>query len=96
MLRIHARGCAFIEERINYGRSGEMSQTLQLTAVIQREEDIYVALCADSGGKRPPIPNETGHVFRAKSATHSGLKTATFRARPEWVADLPEQVADLP
>jgi hypothetical protein len=53
-------------------------------------------VCADSGRKRPPIPNETGHVFRRKSATHSGVKPATFSALPEWVADFPEWVADLP
>jgi hypothetical protein len=62
-----------------------------------------LAKSADSGRKRPPIPNETGHGFRRKSATQSGVKPATFSARleqvadlPEWVADLPEQVADLP
>jgi hypothetical protein len=57
---------------------------------------IMVAACAYSGRNRPPIPNETGHVFRGKSATHSGVKPAAFLARPEQVADLPEQVADLP
>lgn len=56
----------------------------------------YLPVSADSGRKRPPIPNETGHVFRRKSATHSGVKPATFLASPESVADFPERVADLP
>lgn len=33
---------------------------------------------AYSGPKRAPIPEETGHPFRSKAATHSGVKPATF------------------
>jgi len=36
------------------------------------------AKIADSGRNRPPVPNETGHVFRRKSATNSGVNPATF------------------
>jgi hypothetical protein len=37
-----------------------------------------VASAAYSGPKRPLIPEETGHPFRSKAATDSGVKPATF------------------
>jgi len=33
---------------------------------------IPVISATDSGGSRPPVPGEAGHLFRRKSATNSG------------------------
>jgi hypothetical protein len=37
---------------------------------------------------RPVIPTEAGHLFRAKAASHSDLKPATFWPGSEWVAGM--------
>jgi hypothetical protein len=37
---------------------------------------------------RPVIPTEAGHLFRAKAASHSDLKPATFWSGSEWVAGM--------
>jgi len=45
-------------------------------------------LAAYSERSRPVIPTEAGHLFRAKAASHSELKPATFWPGSEWVAGM--------
>jgi len=56
-------------------------------SLLQAQFNFIVGL-AYSERFRPVIPTEAGHLFRAKAASHSDLKPATFWPGSEWVAGM--------
>ena len=52
------------------------------------QKSLLKEIVAYSERFRPVIPTEAGHLFRAKAASRSELKPATFWPGSEWMAGM--------